>query len=143
MKQVLWKLLLLHWISSAWYTVFSQAAHLAPPPRFGIFFRETKRVGHSRKDRILVFTRSLESLKKTSEMTTVSWRKVLKHNFRSPSDVLVPSPVLVLVAALPFRLTFWWRHQMERWQQVHSPVLSLRPGSTQNGSPTPPPHAGF
>lgn len=37
MKQVLWKLLLLHWISSAWYTVFSQAAHLVPPPQFGIF----------------------------------------------------------------------------------------------------------
>lgn len=36
MKQVLWKLLPLHWISSAWYTVFSQAAHLAPPPQFGI-----------------------------------------------------------------------------------------------------------
>ena len=36
MKQVLWKLLPLHWTSSAWYTIFSQAAHLAPPPQFGI-----------------------------------------------------------------------------------------------------------
>ena len=36
MKQVLWKLRPLHWISSAWYAVFSQAEHLAPPPQFGI-----------------------------------------------------------------------------------------------------------
>lgn len=44
-KQVLWKLLPLHWISSAWYTVLSQAPHLAPPPQFGILKRE----GHSKK----------------------------------------------------------------------------------------------
>lgn len=55
MKQVLWKLLPLHWISSAWYTVFSQAAHLAPPPQLGILEKQQRNaVNNSTNGRLLL-----------------------------------------------------------------------------------------
>ena len=57
MKQVLWKLLPLHWISSAWYAVFSQAAHLAPPPQFGIL---EKQKNNLRTAELLNFSQSSE-----------------------------------------------------------------------------------